>query len=208
MILLLLALFFPSVAQAENLTFGLAYSPLFYRQTNNPDYHEQGVALFGSYFVQNDDFEIRGDAYVTVAPVTQNEELNFRIFFGDIHGGWAFLSSQAFRISLLGGYFYSTAFGKGNTEGYNNFSGPETGLALTWYIDHGVAFISQAKYVFLRSENFGFDLANQSVRFSAVLKYGYELPIGVHLDAYFLNFTLGGSTVQARVYSTGITIEF
>ena len=191
-----------SVSKRYSLVVGLGYSDLAVKETGLSDFSEIAFTAKASflYFVVPPNWDLGGSAYFTLLPVVETPSDKSARFLGiNIRGGYSMpFVAEPWRVSLLGGIYYTTMIQSGAQFGYRNLGGPQIYPTVRRIFNKGESAMAYFKYSPIASGINLLTFSNREIAYGA----GWTHPLNrLHAISFFLdisaiNLVIGGKQVN------------
>ncbi|MEW6056312.1 MAG: hypothetical protein AB1540_06830 [Bdellovibrionota bacterium] len=131
------------------LSPGLGYSIISYRETDKPNYSETALTAKITYsnvlFKPNWTYGISG--YFTALPVTVTDNTQARFLGLNLRVGYSLPGiREPWRITLFGGWYYTTMFVSPQDFGFRNMAGPQLYPVFRRSLNNGNSIVAYFKY--------------------------------------------------------------
>jgi len=137
---------------------GLGISSLNYRQTAIDSYQSivMTAKVSANYFIAPPKWDLGFTGFFNFVSLSRSSPVDVRFLGLNLRLGYIFPQVEApWRLSLYGGWYYSTMFASDSSFGYKNISGPQLFPSLRRNLNNGHAVSAFLKFSPI-SNNFGF----------------------------------------------------
>ncbi len=191
---------------------GVGLSSIHFTQTGNDPYSSlvTTVKVSANYLLFPPKWDLGFTGFVNVASLSKSTTTDVRFLGLNLRVGYIFPQVTApWRLSLYGGFYYSTMFASDRTFGYRNIGGPQLFPALRRTLSNGQGIGTYFKFSPI-SSNFGFlDLGSNEIAFGV----SYIIPTAVRtysisFDYAQMNLKIEDSQLNSRSLSLGCSATF
>ncbi|MCM2322991.1 MAG: hypothetical protein NDJ90_06980 [Oligoflexia bacterium] len=196
------------------MTAGLQLTSSAYSESRTPG-HEQ-LAWTGKFAVTapltaDGRWEAQASAYSTLFALSQSRDLSVRFFGWNTRLGYTLPWPRSpWRLSLIGGYYYTTMLVPTQELGFANLHGPQLFPVLRRQAASGNQLLVYLKYAPISPNFESLSLSNRELAvgggYSFTLKNGDS--VGVTLDIARLELTYHGVSLRSRSISIGGSYGF
>ena len=193
---------------------GVGFSQLHYTQADAdvPDYRSTVVTVKASanYFLAPPTWDIGFTGFFNIASITKSDPVDVRFIGLNLRLGYLFPQVQApWRLSVYGGWYYSTMIASNDAFGFKNISGPQLFPVLRRTLNNGHAISSYVKFSPVSSSLGFLSLSNNETAFGL----SYMIPTEAHnysisFDYARLYLNLDETIITYRSLSLGASMSF
>jgi hypothetical protein len=192
---------------------GIGVTLIAFSETATPDYGS--ISLTGkltyahSLFSPHWDVAVTG--FMTLLPITDNSPEVARFVGLNFRAGYAFPQIQEpWRLSLLGGVYYTTMWVTHNAFGFRNLAGPQLFPTIRRALKHGQTISGYLKYSPINDGLHVLALSNRELAggLAFALPLGNGHPFAVTFDAANLALSFGGVTISSTTFTLGAGYGF
>ncbi len=191
---------------------GLGLSSLSYSQTSVDPYHSivMTAKVSSNYLLFPPKWDLGFTGFFNFVSISKSSPVDVRFLGLNLRLGYIFPEVKApWRLSLYGGWYYSTMFASDSSFGYKNISGPQFFPALRRNLNNGHALSTYFKFSPI-SNNFGFfSLSNNEIATGV----SYLIPTEKHtysisIDYARISFFDGEVEINSNSLSLGGSFTF
>jgi|GEM_PF-1202146 len=196
---------------------GIGITSLSYTQTGRADYTAimTTVKVSANYLLFPPKWDLGFSGFMNVASLSKSASSDIRAIGTNLRVGYIFPEVKApWRLSLYGGWYYSTMFASDSTFGYQNVSGPQLYPAIRRTLDNGCAVSAYLKFSPISSSGGIMKLSNNET----AIGFGFFIPgegrtYGITLDMARISFSQESPdeetvSIQSTSLSLGGSVTF
>jgi len=191
---------------------GLGISSISYTQTGVESYRSAVMTakVASNYLLLPPKWDLGFSGFFNFVSLTKSSPVDIRFLGLNLRLGYIFPEIKSpWRLSLYGGWYYSTMFASDSSFGYKNISGPQLFPSLRRNLNNGHAIGTYLKFSPINN-NFGFlSLANNEI----ATGISYLIPTGkntfsISLDYARISFSDEEVAISSRSISLGGSMTF
>jgi hypothetical protein len=199
----------PFYFEGVHFTPRLGYENTTYNQTGAPSLTQTSLRanLDLTWYLPRAPLEMGFRLNFTALPLVSNATAVTARFFGaNVDLGYALVKTPFFKLTLLGGMYYTAAFVTDRSFGYPPLIFPELYPNLTFYLFNGVTVDATYRYVYLGSL---FDASQtqivRSIGLSVFINHNHSISALLEDNGFSLVFP---GSKQVQYYSAGISLGY
>ena len=191
---------------------GLGITHLNYTQTGQANYTAMmtTVKVSANYLLFPPKWDLGFTGFMNLFSLSKSASPDIRAIGMNLRIGYIFPEVQApWRLSVYGGWYYSTMFASDGAFGYQNVSGPQLYPSIRRTLDNGCAISSYLKFSPISSALGIMKLSNSEM----AIGFGYFIPgqartYGITLDLARISLSSDTIDIQSTSLSLGGSVTF